>query len=582
MTELQEKVLELLKEIDALCKANGIEFFLAAGSALGAVRHHGFIPWDDDADICMTSENWKKFYALSEAGGLPEGRKLVHVEKNYKSGYVINRYVDVTTMRLYRYLCSNPQPAGIIVDILVLDLVPDEPEAIQDYLVNLADYSSILTKATSISQRFPYDTHFRKNYLTGRVVGRRRVLDRLKEASLKYDGTREGVYIQRDPLVPHIWKQEVYGTPQYVPFEDTLMPIPAKPYEHLSIAFDEDWMYVPGNLERENHIKSISLTISNNNAIRDYRRHIDKKAINRAYVRRQTFNNLAGQVEKKQDWERLKMAAAKIRLSYRRRGMDPGALLAQLERGEYDALSEYFAEYLELQANKGMIGGVSVNSWLRAQEPFYIDLGDDFLYVCLRSFLHGPNLGRANRILKGRELAGESGARVTELRALIDNCKLGCAWMEAGACKEVLELAEPLHRKYPENLIMMRLYYAARYYLAAADPAAREALGKELAQLPEDDVLSCIRAWIFWQAERRGSALRIYGKLAENSNHGMVLMHIRDTLATVDEDASAYEHAMTVRIAAAEKMGDFIEADALREVLSEYQLSISETEGERA
>lgn len=59
--ELQDKILEIAVDVDAFCEDNEIDYCLMGGSALGAKRHGGFIPWDDDLDIFMTPDNYEKF-----------------------------------------------------------------------------------------------------------------------------------------------------------------------------------------------------------------------------------------------------------------------------------------------------------------------------------------------------------------------------------------------------------------------------------------------------------------------------------------------------------------------------------------
>ncbi|MBO5554187.1 MAG: LicD family protein, partial [Solobacterium sp.] len=59
--DVQVVLLEMMKDIGALCRENNIPYFLSGGSALGAVRHGGFIPWDDDADFFMMKEDFLRF-----------------------------------------------------------------------------------------------------------------------------------------------------------------------------------------------------------------------------------------------------------------------------------------------------------------------------------------------------------------------------------------------------------------------------------------------------------------------------------------------------------------------------------------
>ena len=72
MTPVQENLLKLLKEIDAICKKHDITYYLAGGTALGAVRNNGFLPWDDDMDLYITRENWKKLEKVIDSEIRPD------------------------------------------------------------------------------------------------------------------------------------------------------------------------------------------------------------------------------------------------------------------------------------------------------------------------------------------------------------------------------------------------------------------------------------------------------------------------------------------------------------------------------
>ena len=64
LKELQQRLVEMLSSFQKFTQQNGMIFFLVGGSALGAVRHQGFIPWDDDVDIAMMREDFEKMEYL--------------------------------------------------------------------------------------------------------------------------------------------------------------------------------------------------------------------------------------------------------------------------------------------------------------------------------------------------------------------------------------------------------------------------------------------------------------------------------------------------------------------------------------
>ena len=71
LKEEQNIMLEIMKTFADFCEEHNLRYFLDAGTLLGAVRHHGFIPWDNDADVCMPRPDMNKFLALMK-------------ERNYK------------------------------------------------------------------------------------------------------------------------------------------------------------------------------------------------------------------------------------------------------------------------------------------------------------------------------------------------------------------------------------------------------------------------------------------------------------------------------------------------------------------
>lgn len=121
--DVQDKILETMKYIDRICRDNEIVYYIMGGTALGAVRHGGFIPWDDDLDIFMTPHEYAKFKTAFENANsdryfLQEWRTAPQLE------YAKVR-MNGTTFIEESFKDRKDLHQGIYVDIMMLHKVPD-------------------------------------------------------------------------------------------------------------------------------------------------------------------------------------------------------------------------------------------------------------------------------------------------------------------------------------------------------------------------------------------------------------------------------------------------------------------------
>lgn len=116
--EYQLRLLDILKNIDRVCRDNGIRYWLDSGTLLGAVRHKGFIPWDDDIDIGMLREDYEKFLTVA-GNNLPYN---LIVKEVGEIGWT--KVIDRNTLSRLKYkspFSNKKEDTGIFVDIFPFD-----------------------------------------------------------------------------------------------------------------------------------------------------------------------------------------------------------------------------------------------------------------------------------------------------------------------------------------------------------------------------------------------------------------------------------------------------------------------------
>lgn len=128
LKEVQAILYDIIYMVDDFCKKHNIDYFLVGGTLLGAVRHQGIIPWDDDADIAMTRENFERFLELFHAEGV-EGYELF--DYKHKEGFLYP-FAKMTRTDTWT---STRTTHRINIDIFSYDGCGDDLASAQDYFL---------------------------------------------------------------------------------------------------------------------------------------------------------------------------------------------------------------------------------------------------------------------------------------------------------------------------------------------------------------------------------------------------------------------------------------------------------------
>ena len=124
LRKMQLLELDMLVELDKVCRKNNIKYIIHAGSLLGAVRHKGFIPWDDDIDVCFLREEYEKFLLVSDQLNQQICYFQDHsTDSNYRWGYGKIRRTGTTYIREGQEFSKNGK-SGIFIDVFPLDDIP--------------------------------------------------------------------------------------------------------------------------------------------------------------------------------------------------------------------------------------------------------------------------------------------------------------------------------------------------------------------------------------------------------------------------------------------------------------------------
>lgn len=253
--ECKQTMLNILDLIAKVCEENNLHYFLAYGTMLGAVRHHGFIPWDDDIDIYLPRKDYEKLLTLmkeeSETSNTWIDVKDQTTENYY---YPFAKIVDARTVAKME---NNLTEHGIWVDVFPVDNSCDNT-----LLANLQIEECAFLRAIIISMTtdFTADNLGNKRGIKralrciAKMVGYKRITNRFIQVSKRYDDSSSDyamnfftIYKARDRM-----KKNILFTEAEYSFEGHTY-VGSKYYDEFLSHMYGDYMKMPPENKRRTH-----------------------------------------------------------------------------------------------------------------------------------------------------------------------------------------------------------------------------------------------------------------------------------------------------------------------------------------
>lgn len=418
MVEAQLKLYELLKEVEDICKRNDVEYYLAGGAALGAVREGAFLPWDDDIDFYITEKNWQKLIKVMETE-TPDNRVFVCVENDPYYRNVVGRYVDKESTMMMRSQMVCGKACGQLVEFFVFDPMPLDEEGKWKHRQNVKMYSELLNTSFVVNRNIFYENpEFDFNLYMDYVKrcdeeGEDVVLNELLTEIKSHSEEEADSYCMRWGQKNIVFPKEMFGKPRYVKCEDDYFPVPCQQERLARVGFGDDWMYIPSNDGKIVHGLETMYDTPFQKYVDLYMSVYDKDEIYKVF---QDRKKILASTLYNDNVSKLEMTKARVELAlYKIKNNLPNIdyLNTLLDEEKYDEIKSVFSYYFEVQ-----------NLQSTKANGIYVDIGDDYLYVVLMAYIMSGEYYKVSTALKFRmEKDSNLGEDLTRAKNIFDFCR---------------------------------------------------------------------------------------------------------------------------------------------------------------
>lgn len=257
LDELKEIQYNILCYVDNFCRKNKINYWLDCGTLIGAIRHKGFIPWDDDIDIGMLRKDYDKFMKLFNLEG--SKYKFYSIENNKKFYYPIGKVLDTST------ILFEPDEKGlklnINIDVFVYDNAPDD-EVELNKMFRIRDFNSKMKNIQFFNKSFCKSSFIKEilRYILNKILyffPKTFFLEKMIKNSKKYNNKQTkkvGNFVGLDKFV---CDKDVFNEFIDVSFEGRKFKAPAG-YDKWLRSNYKDYMKLPPVEKRVPHHKFVA------------------------------------------------------------------------------------------------------------------------------------------------------------------------------------------------------------------------------------------------------------------------------------------------------------------------------------
>lgn len=540
MTKKQEQLLGLLREFDAVCRKHGLRYVMAGGSLIGVMRNEGFIPWDDDIDVYMPLADWERMKALPKEE-FPFQRTLVSVELDRRYTNTFPRYGSTDTCAIHKHQLIADDIAGEIIDVLVLDPIPDDRAYIR-YRKDMMIYSELININSVFCSRYelPLFDFFFYRFLY-KVLGRDRTLRLLERKMFACEEERCDRVAMRWGGCPFLFEKDMFFPVKEASFEGLRVMIPRRTSDYLIWHYGDEWADVPPHKERESHEAVCVEGMDYQTFRKSYQPLLDKEKIWRDQMKYKAYRIRTAKHRHRLENEKLRLAALCVTMDLDKRAAETGESLSSLtEKKDFGTLSYIFAEYYRVQLGAFFIGREDYANIYRFYHPYVIDLDPDVFQAAVTTLFFTEKLAKAKRLTDVWKEKHSLNEELIKMDEAITKHREALNEQEQSMTQKAVQLVEELLSEFPYHpsfsKTRLQLYRDTDGKITCEEgikflKACRK-------RFPDDGYFLKYEADLIWQRKGMESALPVYAKAMEQTKNGIIWKEIRNQLIDIARQRS--------------------------------------------